>query len=608
MPSRFLARLSAFLLVVIAGVGAFSAPAWAHNSLQSSTPADGAVLTSAPQQLSLVFAKAVPLDTASVDLIDGTGAKVEIGGLSNGPSGETEVIATLPTMASGAYTFRWRLVGSDGHAITGRVAVSIAAAPAAPPPTVAPVPTAAPVAPPAAAVPVVTAAPVAVSQAVPLPEEATIDTTTSVVAVEASAAAAGLAEPWSTPSGLRWLLRVLAYVAMLAIGGTVATVLWVWDQAWHITLLRRAVQQALGIVMAGSVVQLLITASDVAGKPLWSALGGVSGALQTDAGLAALIRLFLAAGIAWCLFAFRPRSELLRWRVAAGFTAAAMATWAFGGHSKSMRWPLLGIPLDIAHFAAAAAWFGGLAILGGFGLAQTEPTERKEVLQRFGQLAAGCVAILVATGVLQSFRLVGAPWRVFAVAHGRLLLIKLLLVAVMLKVANINRGRVAKRFGPQTKAASPRSTDNLRRAMLTELAIGSLIMAVTAAMVVSPPATASNEISPAPTSTTAPEPTATDPTVTTAAAAPALTAPPATTIPAGVSCTIRQPLAAGSSGDDVLCLQRALAAKGVFQQAPNGLFDEPTTAAVRAYQTANSLFVDGLVGRVTAQSLGIWAT
>ena len=41
-----------------------------------------------------------------------------------------------------------------------------------------------------------------------------------------------------------------------------------------------------------------------------------------------------------------------------------LATWSFAGHSRSMRWPALGVPVDIVHHGAAAAWLGGLTING----------------------------------------------------------------------------------------------------------------------------------------------------------------------------------------------------------------------------------------------------
>jgi peptidoglycan hydrolase-like protein with peptidoglycan-binding domain len=62
----------------------------------------------------------------------------------------------------------------------------------------------------------------------------------------------------------------------------------------------------------------------------------------------------------------------------------------------------------------------------------------------------------------------------------------------------------------------------------------------------------------------------------------------------------------GDSGDDVTCLQRALAEAGVFDGDVSGMFDDATYQAVRSVQEDRDLFVDGVVGRETAISLDIW--
>jgi peptidoglycan hydrolase-like protein with peptidoglycan-binding domain len=61
-----------------------------------------------------------------------------------------------------------------------------------------------------------------------------------------------------------------------------------------------------------------------------------------------------------------------------------------------------------------------------------------------------------------------------------------------------------------------------------------------------------------------------------------------------------------SQGDGVACLQEALAAEGFYDGAIDGDFDDPTLAAVMAYQEDAGLFVDGVVGRESAVELGIW--
>ena len=64
-------------------------------------------------------------------------------------------------------------------------------------------------------------------------------------------------------------------------------------------------------------------------------------------------------------------------------------------------------------------------------------------------------------------------------------------------------------------------------------------------------------------------------------------------------------LAAGSEGDNVICLQEALVKAG-YMSSVTGSFDASTDAAVRKLQTDKDLFVDGVAGRETGLALGIW--
>ena len=61
-----------------------------------------------------------------------------------------------------------------------------------------------------------------------------------------------------------------------------------------------------------------------------------------------------------------------------------------------------------------------------------------------------------------------------------------------------------------------------------------------------------------------------------------------------------------SQGDGVACLQQALTAEGLYTGDIDGDFDNPTLAAVVAYQENAGLFVDGVVGRESAIELNIW--
>ena len=76
--------------------------------------------------------------------------------------------------------------------------------------------------------------------------------------------------------------------------------------------------------------------------------------------------------------------------------------------------------------------------------------------------------------------------------------------------------------------------------------------------------------------------------------------------PMTAACSITAVLKSGASGAEVQCLESQLVAAG-YVTTVDTAFDAATDTAVKAYQTAKSLEVDGIVGRVTAQAMGIWA-
>jgi hypothetical protein len=74
------------------------------------------------------------------------------------------------------------------------------------------------------------------------------------------------------------------------------------------------------------------------------------------------------------------------------------------------------------------------------------------------------------------------------------------------------------------------------------------------------------------------------------------------------TCTIGQTLREGSTGPQVQCLQERLneVTVGGTPLNADGVYGEQTADAVRAFQEANELTPDGIVGPTTGGALGIW--
>jgi copper transport protein len=458
MPTSFLRRLAMLVLVSCAAAAAILAPSTgpvaAHNTLLSSDPADGATLDVGPSAITWNFDKPVPLDSMTVTLIDVTGARTELAGSTHGAAGDSQVITPLPRL-DGEVSVRWRLVGADGHPITGRVTFTIAATSATPTP-------------------------------------GGVTPSTSSTGPSATIPSSGAASPsddldeFSTPSALRWMLRYGSYLAIMAVVGILLTSATVWADAGTHPLLRRILSGSLLATAGLGFAQLMVIASDIAATPPWSALGEVDPALVTNAGMAFAARIVIALALWLLLF----RSDLshpdVYWSAVSLPALGLLATWAFAGHSASMRWPTLGVLTDVAHHAAAAAWIAGLAIVGWIVIPAARPDVLVPVVHRFSRVASVSVAVLVVTGIFQTMRLVGSPGDLFAADHGRYLVAKLAILAGMLALANVNRRRVDRQLDDAETVHE--HVGPLRNAMLAEFAIGLVIIAVTAAMVVSPPA------------------------------------------------------------------------------------------------------------------------
>jgi copper transport protein len=445
--------------VIVTAIALTAGTAAAHNTLVSSDPADGEVVTSAPTQITWTFDNSVPLETMTVTLIDATGVRSDLPGSTHGPAGDAQVVTPLPELPSGDVSLRWRLVGPDGHPITGRVDFTVEAATSE------------------------TTTPAAGS----IPPTTTPPTTPTLTEPAPTIAAADDDGSFSTPSTFRWVLRYGSYLAIMAVLGILLTSAYVWADAGAHPLLRRLLGGSLVAVAVLAFAQVLVIASDVSGRAPWASFGSVDAATTTDAGMALMLRIALALSLGIVLSQYRTVRAEVFWTAVSLPGLALLGTWAFAGHARSMRWPEVGVVTDVVHHAAAAAWIAGLAIVGWIVIPRTAPNVALRAVRNFSRVAAISVAVLVATGIVQSLRLVGSVSDLLDGDHGRYLVVKVIVLAGMLALAQVNRQRVERAVDDDTQLVD--RVGAMRRTVVAEFALGLVIIGITASMVVASPAT-----------------------------------------------------------------------------------------------------------------------
>ena len=91
--------------------------AFAHSKLDTTEPANGAVLAQAPARIVLSFAKRIRL--TKVRLRHGDKAAVDLD-LSGQRGFATRIAVPIPGGGPGLYRIDWRGLAADGHAMRGR--------------------------------------------------------------------------------------------------------------------------------------------------------------------------------------------------------------------------------------------------------------------------------------------------------------------------------------------------------------------------------------------------------------------------------------------------------------------------------------------------------
>ena len=422
-PGRALALGFVTVLAILVPARAASA----HAELVSSQPGDGAVVTQAPATLTLTFSESVETVLGAVRLFDSQGQPVAIGAPRHPAGHDDQVQVATSGLGQGTYLVSWRVTSADSHPVQGSFLFSVGQR--------------------------------------------------SAVTADAGAVLAGRSGS-RVVGALLGASRVTVFAGFALLAGGLAFVAIFGRTAPRMGSVLVGGAAAL---VVGSLASLALQGGYANGTSLGQSLHPAVWRLtaRTDFGRQALWRVALGAvGAALALLATQTRRPWW-WRAAAlSLGPLAAATLAYAGHAHTGRWPRVGVTADVVHLVALAWWLGGLAVLA---VTAVRAADGRDIVSRFSPVALGCVGAVVASGVVQSWRQVGSL-DAFATTYGRLLLVKLALVAGLLGVALVSR-RAVHRW-----TADLRPPSRLRRALLGELALGLGVLGVTAGLVATAPA------------------------------------------------------------------------------------------------------------------------
>jgi copper transport protein len=354
---------------------AFPGTAWAHATLLQTSPKVGQRLATSPRVVRLQFDQSVRALANAIQVFDANGRLVS--GAPHTLAGDSRVVvAPVRRLPRGGYTIRWATISNDSH--VGRGVFTFGVHAAAPP----------------------------ISEAF------------------------GASGPGTSEHVVRWLYFIS--LALLT-GGLGFRLLVLRGDATAEAERRFYRVTGIGVVAALQVGTLafLLRAEDALQLPFTAFLYGDLSpfAHATRFGQAFVVMELGFALVAALLFlAWLTGRHALLW-VALLLSLGLGSGLSLSSHQSDDRGWLPSFA-DWVHLSAATLWIGGLLSLAL--VVWNDRALRRTAFWRFSEIAGPLVALVVAAGVYMTFKRFPALDDLWSVGYGRLLLVKLGLVALAL--------------------------------------------------------------------------------------------------------------------------------------------------------------------------------
>jgi copper transport protein len=447
-------------LVALATLGAVlltAGPVFAENSVVSSTPADGSSVATSPAAIEITFNE--ELGETNTIAVQCDTVLFTVGQRRVSDDRLTLAADVVDALPKGNCTVSWGVSDADGQP-NGDGSLSFRVENDA-----------------------------ATVETTPTTDTATDTTGTADLTTTSTTTTDGdVAELSSVDSGQGplWLGRLLSVLGIAVLFGSLVLIAAAWPEGVEYLLAVRFIRATWLVAVVGTLLYVAAATAAVTGSGLGSGLNPLNWVDLFSAGIpgiAAIARLVLVVASAWV--AFRPDRVIDPVTQMVALLIPGLATATIGLSRTNMDLALVAVPLSIIHALAMAVWIGGVVLLARVVLAGPGEEDLVHAVRGFGRLSSGAIIVTIATGVVQMILLDGG--NLFGSSHGRVVLLKTVVVAFMVFIAMSARQYVNAKL-PRTDEMTIATADRLRRAFGAEAGAGLIVLALSAWLVsLSPP-------------------------------------------------------------------------------------------------------------------------
>ncbi len=275
-----------------------------------------------------------------------------------------------------------------------------------------------------------------------------------------------------------WLGRLVSTLGIATLFGSLLVITAAWPEGVEYLVTIKFLRAVWVVAMIGTLLYVAFASAAVTPD---GGGGPFSPGTWTDlldagwAGRLTLLRLVLLIASAWAAFrpdrAIDPTTQL----AALGIPGIAAATLGISRTVGDLA--ALGVLMGVLHALAMSVWVGGVILLARVVLAGPGDEDLIHAVRGFGRISTPAIVVTIVTGLVQMFRLDGGE--LFQSGHGRVVVLKTVVVAVMIFVAFSARQFVAQRLN-RAQQMSVALSSRLRRAFGAEAAIGIVALVLSA--------------------------------------------------------------------------------------------------------------------------------
>lgn len=395
-------------------------PASAHATILGTEPRYNASLAAPPDRVLIRYDLPVEVRGAQISLVR-SGRPVSVGRPQSASPDHKEVALPLPKLSPAKYVLTWFLFGSDGDVMGGELVFTVLSAGGGVP-------------------------------AGPALAEPSLDE-------RVTAQFTGLS--FAPLSRAQDLFRLAASAGLIVFIGSLTFVAGLWWAGALVPRFRVLVWASLLTALVANAGGLGLKGAAVQGRSALAALSPstLTALNGTHVGkvLALRIGLLLLAIPVVALMTTAPEQVLGSdlWAIGAAVSGlGALATHGWLSHAWTAGF--LAAAVHVLHLAAISVWLGGLVVLAVVVLPRRQLDELADLVPRFSRLAFRSVATAVVAGSALLV-LISPRWSALPTSeYGRMLIVKLLLVAGLLAAASRARALVGRHFlGEPAAPAGP---------------------------------------------------------------------------------------------------------------------------------------------------------